>query len=149
MLFILFPTFSYFVHGCFNTSPPLFLRFTDSFTPSFLLLSRPASFKFIVREPSIRLDGLFHKPVLHVDEIGLTSDKYLPLNDTVGSLPLKLTFSPMAPGRLRLMSHFAQSLESQKELGFSDSDIDDVRRLVRVASQRKVSATMGVSQSAS
>jgi hypothetical protein len=76
------------------------------------------------------MDDLYHVPVLHVDEIGLTSDKYLPLNATVGSLPLKLTFSPMAPGRLRLMGHFAQSLESQKELGFSDSDIDDVRRLV-------------------
>jgi hypothetical protein len=74
--------------------------------------------------------GLYHKPVLHVDELGLTSDKYLELNDTVGSLPLKLSYSPMAASRHRLMTHFESALSSQKELGFADSDIDDVRRLI-------------------
>ena len=40
------------------------------------------------------------------NQMGLTSDKYLPLNASVGSLPLQLSFSPMAPSRFRLMSHF-------------------------------------------
>ena len=74
--------------------------------------------------------GLYHVPVLHVDEIGLTSDKYLELNDTVASLPLQLSFSPMSPARHRMMAHFQQALEGQKEFGFADSDIDDVRRLI-------------------
>ena len=75
-------------------------------------------------------NNLYHTPVLHVDEFGLTSDKYLPLNGSVGSLPLKLSFAPMAPARHRLMGHFSHALESQKELGFAETDIDDVRRLI-------------------
>jgi len=85
---------------------------------------------------------LMHAPVLHVDEIGLTSDKYLPLNDTVGALPLKLSFSPMAPARQRLMTHFQGALESQKELGFADSDIDDVRRLISDTSVYLLTVTL-------
>ena len=38
--------------------------------------------------------------------------------------------SPMSPARHRMMNHFQAALEGQKEFGFADSDIDDVRRLV-------------------
>jgi hypothetical protein len=40
---------------------------------------------------------LYYKPPIHADEIGLTSDKYIPLNDTVSSLPLKISYGPMSP----------------------------------------------------
>lgn len=39
---------------------------------------------------------LFYKPSLHVDEIGLTSDKYIHLNSSVQQLPLKISFGPMS-----------------------------------------------------
>lgn len=38
-----------------------------------------------------------------MDEIGLTSDKYVPLNRTLSSLPLKLTIEPMSTQRWQLM----------------------------------------------
>ncbi|KAL3908242.1 MAG: hypothetical protein SGARI_003152, partial [Bacillariaceae sp.] len=86
-------------------------------------------------------------PVLHVDEMGMTSDKYIPLNETVKALPLRISFdrSDMAddtqkattataggisPARWRLLTHLSRSLESQRELGFEQSDIDDLRRLI-------------------
>jgi len=37
-----------------------------------------------------------YKPSLFVDEIGLTSDKYIHLNHTVQNLPLKISIGPMA-----------------------------------------------------
>lgn len=90
--------------------------------------------------------GLAFAPVLHVDEIGLTSEKYIPLNNTVTSLPLRVSFDRsdiehkvtastataggMSPARWRLLSHFGEALEAQKELGFQQEDIDDVRRLI-------------------
>lgn len=37
-----------------------------------------------------------HKPPFYADEMGLTSDKYVPLNSTVDHLPLKLTISSMS-----------------------------------------------------
>lgn len=44
-----------------------------------------------------------YKPIVHVDEIGLTSDKYVPLNKTLSSLPLKVTIEPMSMQRWQLM----------------------------------------------
>lgn len=73
----------------------------------------------------------YYKPPFHVDEIGLTSDKYVPLNETVRSLPLTLSFEPMSVQRWLLMDTMQKSLQMNKEsLGFSDKDLDDVRRLI-------------------
>lgn len=46
-----------------------------------------------------------------MDEIGLTSDKYIPLNETLSSLPLKITIEPMSIQRWQLMQvcHVADS----------------------------------------
>lgn len=92
--------------------------------------------------------GIAHIPALHVDEIGLTSEKYIPVNETITTLPLRVTFDRsdvaseantvhttattggISPARWRLLSHLSQSIESQKELGFEQSDIDDLRRLI-------------------
>lgn len=88
-------------------------------------------------------------PAVHVDEIGLTSDKYVPLNGTVSALPLRIGFhggaasegggngegglqqgGGLTPARYRLLNHLSASLESQAEMGFEQSDIDDLRRLI-------------------
>jgi hypothetical protein len=45
---------------------------------------------------SLQTLQLFYRPPLHADEIGLTSDKYIPLNSSVTSLPLKLSYEPMS-----------------------------------------------------
>lgn len=88
--------------------------------------------------------GIAHIPALHVDEIGMTSDKYIPLNKTVSSLPLRISFDRsdvkddirtattastataggISPARWRLLNHLSKSFESQRELGFDQSDID-------------------------
>jgi hypothetical protein len=81
-----------------------------------------------------------------VDELGLTSEKYIPVNETLRAFPLRITVDRsdlehdtmattataggMSPARWRLLSHLSTSLESQKQLGFEESDIDDLRRLI-------------------
>lgn len=88
--------------------------------------------------------GYAYLPAVHVDEIGLTSDKYIPLNETVSALPLRIGFHSgmdvgedgsvqqqgLTPARYRLLNHLSSSLESQAEFGFEQSDIDDLRRLI-------------------
>ena len=86
--------------------------------------------------------GYAYLPAVHVDEIGLTSDKYVPLNGTVSALPLRIRFhggamtenddaqQGLTPARYRLLNHLSASLESQAEMGFEQSDIDDLRRLI-------------------
>ena len=46
------------------------------------------------KEPYER-EGLY-RPAVFVDEIGLTSDKYVVLNETVRELPLKISFGPLS-----------------------------------------------------
>ncbi|CAN0372993.1 unnamed protein product [Discosporangium mesarthrocarpum] len=84
-----------------------------------------------------------YKPIIHVDEIGLTSDKYIPLNETVSSLPLRVTVESMSLERWLLMQRMEQSLQQQKEvLGFQDSDVDDVRRLISDTNVYLLAVTM-------
>jgi hypothetical protein len=74
-----------------------------------------------------------YKPTLHADEIGLTSDKYVPLNASVDSLPLVISYSPMTTARWLLMEHMEHTLSQAlggAGAGFSAKDTDDVRRLV-------------------
>ena len=103
--------------------------------------------------------GIAHIPALYVDEIGLTSDKYIPMNETVTAVPLRISFDRsdtidptvrrttataggMSPARWRLLSHLSESIESQKSLGFEQSDIDDVRRLIADTNVTLLAITM-------
>jgi len=103
-----------------------------------------------VKKTNSHPSGIAHVPALHVDEIGMTSDKYIPINETVTTLPLRISFDRsdmeenqgqrgraktataggISPARWRLLQHLSKSLESQRELGFEQSDIDDLRRLI-------------------
>lgn len=101
-----------------------------------------------VGKSQIHPSTIAHLPALHVDEIGLTSEKYIPLNQSISSLPLRVSFDRsdveeddvvhrstataggISPARWRLLSHLSQAIESQKEFGFDQSDIDDLRRLI-------------------
>ena len=100
--------------------------------------------------------GIAHLPALYSSEIGLTSDKFIPVNTTVTTLPLRVSFDrsdfhhdtntydedtkkyrqskvttatagAISPARWRLLAHLTEALEAQKSLGFEASDIDEVR----------------------
>ena len=90
--------------------------------------------------------GFGYVPSVFMDETGLTSDSYIPLNSTVDSVPLKISFSPsLTPSRYRLLSHMTGVLEAQKNLGFDQADIDDIRRLIADTSILFLAVTMVVS----
>jgi len=70
-------------------------------------------------------------PPMHVDEIGLTSDRYTVLNATVEYLPLEISIAPMSVQRWLLMQNLESALRQQVEsFGFSESDVDDIRNLI-------------------
>uniref|UniRef100_A0A7S3NLU1 Cleft lip and palate transmembrane protein 1 n=1 Tax=Aureoumbra lagunensis TaxID=44058 RepID=A0A7S3NLU1_9STRA len=74
---------------------------------------------------------LFYAPPTYVDEIGLTSDKYISLNNSLNSLPLTISFSPLSFARWQLIAKMEDGLRAQqRDFGLSDNDIDDVRRLI-------------------
>lgn len=91
----------------------------------------------------VRVGGrIFYRPAIHADEIGLTSEKYIPLNGSVTALPLKISYAPMSLQRWLLMREMEESISSQASLGFSDKDIDDVRRLISDTSIYLLAITM-------
>jgi hypothetical protein len=71
-----------------------------------------------------------YKPAVFVDEIGLTSDKYIPLNSSTSQVPLTLSFGPLSVRRWLLMGLLEESLQAQTKMGFTEKDLDDVRRSV-------------------
>ncbi len=48
------------------------------------------------KQTTINQPKQFYKPSLYVDEIGLTSDKYIHLNNTVNELPIRISIGPMS-----------------------------------------------------
>mmetsp|Transcript_9589 Transcript_9589/g.31312 ORF Transcript_9589/g.31312 Transcript_9589/m.31312 type:complete len:693 (-) Transcript_9589:110-2188(-) len=75
-----------------------------------------------------------YAPPTYADEIGLTSDKYVTLNSSLGvnaTIPLALTFSTMSFARWQLIAKMEDGLRAQqRDFGFSDNDVDEVRRLI-------------------
>ena len=72
-----------------------------------------------------------YAPPTYADEIGLTSDKYLVVNSTVDALPLSINFQPLSFARWQLIARMEEGLKAQQEdFGFSENDIDEVRRLI-------------------
>ena len=63
-----------------------------------------------------RIRQLQYSPPIHVDEIGLTSDKYIPINNTIYTLSLKLSYTSMSLQRWLLMSQLESSLSDQKSM---------------------------------
>ncbi|RYH16269.1 hypothetical protein EON65_30370 [archaeon] len=48
------------------------------------------------RPASTKMSNVYYTPALYVDEIGLTSDKYVHLNSSVEELPIKISIGPMS-----------------------------------------------------
>mmetsp|Transcript_25531 Transcript_25531/g.76645 ORF Transcript_25531/g.76645 Transcript_25531/m.76645 type:complete len:385 (+) Transcript_25531:41-1195(+) len=84
-----------------------------------------------------------YAPPTFADEVGLMSDKYIVLNNTVSHLPLALSFQPLSFARWQLMSQMERGIKSQQEdLGFSDNDVDEVRRLIADTKTSLLAVTM-------
>jgi len=86
--------------------------------------------------PLMTLEGKgrnIYLPALAVHEVGMTSDVFLPLNDTLARLPLHLSLATLSPQRHRLLQQFSQSMDDPTWIGnthLEPNDVDDMRRLI-------------------
>eukprot|EP00945_MAST-04E_sp_MAST-4E-sp1_P002618 g2618.t1 len=71
-------------------------------------------------------------PFTYVDSVGMTSKKYITLNNSVEELPLEIKFEPNAAiGRWLLGQHMEQSMKlMETNLGAQDKDVDDIREML-------------------
>ena len=111
------------------------------------------------RKSAAHPQGMAFLPALHVDEMGMTSEKYIPLNETVTTLPLRISFDRsdmehklrsgstatsggISPARWRLLNHLGEAIEKQRDFGFDESDIDDLKRLIADTNLTLLTITM-------
>lgn len=84
-------------------------------------------------------------PSMYLDDMGLTMDKLVPLNRSVLSLPLKISYEPMSYARWQLLLTMEMSLKSQESLGFQTSDLDSLRSMIAETNPYLLAITMTVS----
>lgn len=84
-------------------------------------------------------------PSMYLDDMGLTMDKLVPLNRSVRSLPLKISYEPMSYARWQLLLTMEMALQSQASLGFQTSDLDSMRSMIADTNPYLLAVTMTVS----
>jgi len=121
---------------------------------SLRLVSDYSTYPYALTNPSMDVrrhpnqpNRLVHLPIVYLDTTGTTSDSYTPLNSTnPGPIALKVTVDPdLRPPRFRLLKHMESILTQQSDLGFTETDIDDVRRLISDTSMIYLAVTVTAS----
>lgn len=66
-------------------------------------------------------------PVLHIDLLACRMEDLVPVNVSTVSHPVTLEYSPISFGKFRLWMQFTAAMQTLRQMGFSDKDIDEVK----------------------
>jgi len=66
-------------------------------------------------------------PFLYIDGLSALDRKFKPISRNTSEFRLKIYFTPVSIGRLRIWTSVQQSLISLKEMGFKENDLDDLK----------------------
>ncbi|KAL7641923.1 UNVERIFIED_CONTAM: hypothetical protein RMT77_007797 [Armadillidium vulgare] len=66
-------------------------------------------------------------PVMRVDFMSLRINNLVRVTTSTESMNLTLKYSPISLGKFRVWAHFEGALESMRNLGFTNKDIDEVK----------------------
>ncbi|ETW02704.1 hypothetical protein H310_06143 [Aphanomyces invadans] len=124
--------------------PAMAVRFVTCFK-KFPIAEIPQLVFNNLRMENIENEGWKYMPVVYVDEMGMTNEKLVPLNRSVSTLPLKLSFESMSYARWQMMMTFENALKQQKDLGFAEDEIDNMRLMIAETNPYLLTVTMAVS----
>lgn len=66
-------------------------------------------------------------PVLYIDQLGVIYRYLKPVNKSSTQMELKIKYSPISLGKLRIWASVHHSFKSMRQLGFSEKDLDEIR----------------------
>lgn len=69
----------------------------------------------------------YYLPIVFIDELSNRLSDLQPINKTTKKMELKIMYSPISLGKLRLWTSILESMKTMKLLGFKDKDIDEVK----------------------
>ncbi|TMW58755.1 hypothetical protein Poli38472_006900 [Pythium oligandrum] len=84
-------------------------------------------------------------PSMYLDDMGLTMEKLVPLNQTVRALPLKISYEPMSYARWQVLLTMEMAFKSQEAMGFANQDLDSMRSMLADTNPYLLAVTMTVS----
>ena len=85
-------------------------------------------------------------PVVFTDQLGLTRDQLVQVNASLNApLDLTVSISPISVQRWMFNAHMERAFEAQKNLGFEDKDIDELRLAMVETHPVLLSVTMVIS----
>jgi hypothetical protein len=86
-------------------------------------------------------------PIVYFNEFWITSDKLIPINGTVDSLPLNITIEETTPWKWQMMAGLEQQWKSQAAMssGGDDRDSDMLRNMLQDTNPILLGITMAVS----
>lgn len=82
------------------------------------------------RNLQVAPDGKHYFPVVYIDEMGFRLSDIMPVNESSTVLPLTIKYAPIALWKLRMWIGFAQSLQTLKQYGFTEKDMDEVKGIL-------------------
>lgn len=80
-------------------------------------------FEFLRSSP----DGNYYYPIVLIDELSFRLKDLLPLNESSSEMPLKISYSPISIGKLRMVLNIRKSFSIIKNLGFTEKETDEVK----------------------
>jgi len=99
----------------------------------------------IVSHYSIDIESNKYWPVLYMDDFWLLGDRLIALNETVDSVPLKISLSPISQWKFMLQTQMQAQYEQQAAWGMSSSEEnDEMRRLLMESNPVLLGVTMVV-----
>lgn len=83
-------------------------------------------------------------PVLYIDQLGVVYRYLKPINANSTEMELKIKYSPISLGKLRIWASVHHSFTSMKNLGFSDKDLDEIRGIFTDTNLFLLAVTFGI-----
>ncbi|KAJ3188445.1 hypothetical protein HDU85_005596 [Gaertneriomyces sp. JEL0708] len=100
----------------------------------------------MMKNVRVHEDGMRYFPVFYVNDFWLLSENLHPINSTVKTLQLALSYTPIPWWKYQMYSQFDESFKMQQNvLGAAESDMDDVKRMFLETNPILLGVTMAVS----
>lgn len=64
---------------------------------------------------------------MYIDLLGCRLEDLVLVNQNIKELPVTLAYSPISFGKLRLWMQFTAAMQTLRQMGFTDKDIDELK----------------------